>query len=162
MRVSAALFAVAALGCWYAASIAFGQSAETAPECKRSQIPEKVTENGVVVLHCVRRPGTGTPAQQFGDFIHGNRFQHGARSYTFCASSHYQAKGSSGTYRVSKARRSKRKDGRVTITALIRLKSTSGKRADLKAVLTTKGLKINGRMFGFGGPAPPSAMCAPG
>jgi len=162
MRVRAACIAVSALVYGISAAAALAQDAELAPECKSSQIPTKVTENGKVVIRCVRRPGTGTPAQQFGDFIHGNSFRHAKHEYAFCASSRFESNGMRGTYRITTARRVTRKGGSVTITAKIRLRAASGKRSTLRAVLTTKGVKINGSLYRFAGPAPPSLHCSPG
>jgi hypothetical protein len=121
----------------------------------------KTTVNGQVVIKCVRRPGTGTAAQQFGDFIHGNTFRHARREYAFCASSRYESNGTRGRYRIVKAKRVARRGGRSTITAKISLRTARGKRSTITAVLTKKGLKINGAMYGFAGPAPPSLRCAP-
>jgi hypothetical protein len=163
MRVSPASLAVAALVCGCPVSIAAGQVPDEFPECASPQVPQKTTVNGKIVIKCVRAPAPvkATPVQQFGDLIHGNRFHHGKHSYTFCASSKYTARSSHGTYRIANARRVRRKDGRVTIRAEIVLRTVKGKRVTLRSVLTKQGLKINGEMFGFGGPAPPSAKCAP-
>lgn len=161
MRVSAGVLALSAVLFGTYGAVAFGQDVNQIPECKSNQVPEKFIENGKPVIRCVKRPGMGTPSAQFKDFIQGNSFHHGRHTYTFCTSSRYQANRARGTYKVTKAKRVKRKSGRVTITASILLKSSKGKRSTLKAVLATSGLKINGEKFGFGGPAPPKVTCAP-
>ena len=161
MRVSAGFLAL--IGVWFAvfAMPATGQDPNQVPECKSPQVPLKTNENGKPVIRCARPPGWGTARAQFKQFLRGNRFHHGRHTYTFCTSSRYQANGSRGLYKVTKAKRMKRKSGRVTITATIVLRASTGKRTKLRAVLATVGLKINGEKFGFGGPAPPSVTCAP-
>ena len=161
MRISAGVLALSAILFGVCGSVAVGQDANQIPECKSNQVPQKFIENGKPVIRCVKRPGAGTPSAQFKDFIQGNRFHHGKHTYTFCTSSRYQANSTRGTYKVTMAKRIKRKGGRVTITARILLKSSRGTRSTLKAVLAMSGLKINGEKFGFGGPAPPRITCAP-
>jgi hypothetical protein len=161
MRIRAGVLALSGIFFGLYGAVAVAQDANQIPECKSNQVPQKIIENGKPVIRCVKRPGMGTASAQFKDFIRGNRFHHGKHTYTFCTSSRYQANSARGTYKVARAKRVKSKSGRVTITANIVLRASSGKRSTLKAVLAKSGLKINGEKFGFGGPAPPNVTCAP-
>ena len=157
MRVRAAFAVVAVLAFGCIAATAAGQNADGAPECDSPLVPERDNQTGV--LRCVK--AQRSPAAEFASFILGNRFHHRKHTFTFCNSSRYQANATRGRYRIVNAKRVKRKSGRVTIMASIRLKSTAGKSRVLRAVLAMNGLKLDGEKFGFGGPAPPSVSCAP-
>ena len=96
MRISAALVVAVAVCVAPTVSPVLADVVVDPPVCKPSEVPKTVTENGQPVVRCVKAPTGGSPAKEFNDFIHGNRFQHGKSVYTFCLANRYMARTSGG------------------------------------------------------------------